>query len=155
MTSSIDAVDRRILSALQADGRIPVTTLSERVGLSPNAVAERMRRMQRAGVIEGYGIRLSPAALGLTLTAFIEVKLERIAADVFDQFATAIRDLPAIEECHMVAGGFDYLLKTRHRDMDAYRAFLSDELLTLPGLRETRTYVVMERVIEAGAPRLP
>ena len=154
MISPLDPTDRRILAALQADGRIPVTALAERVGLSANAVSERMRRMHREGVIEGYGVRLSPAALGLSLTAFIEVKLERIAADVFDQFAAAIRDLPAIEECHMVAGGFDYLLKTRHRDMDAYRAFLSDELLTLPGLRETRTYVVMERVIEAGAMRL-
>ena len=132
---SLDRSDRAILRVLQDDGRIPVTALAERIGLSPNATAERLRRMQREGVIAGFRAVLSAAALGRGLTAFVEV----------------IRQVADVEECHMVAGGFDYLLKTRHRDMAAYRAFLSERLLDLPGVRETRTYAVMEAVIE-GAP---
>ncbi|WP_367274990.1 Lrp/AsnC ligand binding domain-containing protein [uncultured Jannaschia sp.] len=148
--SQIDRTDRRIIAALQRDGRMAVTALSEAVGLSANAVAERMRRLQRDGVITGYRAILSPRALGLGLTAFCEIKLDRTSADIFEEFAAAVRDVEAVEECHMVAGGFDYLLKTRHADMDAYRAFLSDALLALPGVRETRTYPVMESVVERG-----
>lgn len=149
--SDIDRLDRRLLSILQEDGRIPVTALAERIGLSPNATAERMRRLQRDGVITGFRATLSAEALGRGLLAFVEVKLDRTASDVFDAFAAAIRKAPDVEECHMVAGGFDYLLKTRHRDMAAYRAFLSDTLLTLPGVRETHTYAVMEEVPVGGA----
>ncbi|SFJ42898.1 Lrp/AsnC ligand binding domain-containing protein [Jannaschia pohangensis] len=148
---TLDALDRAILRELQDDGRIPVTALSERVGLSANATAERMRRMQRDGVIKGYSVRLSSAALGRGMTAFVEVKLDRTASDIFDAFAAAIREVDDVEECHMVAGGFDYLLKTRHWDMAAYRQFLADTLLTLPGVRETRTYTVMEVVAEGRA----
>ncbi|SDY43841.1 Lrp/AsnC family transcriptional regulator, leucine-responsive regulatory protein [Jannaschia faecimaris] len=147
----LDKHDHTILSILQKDGRIPVTALAERVGLSPNATAERMRRMQRDGVITGFRATLSPVAMGRGLTAFVEVRLDRTSSDVFDAFAHVVRDLEGVEECHMVAGGFDYLLKTRHRDMAAYRAFLSDRLVDLPGVRETRTYAVMEAVIEGGA----
>lgn len=148
---TLDRSDRSILTVLQSDGRIPVTALAERIGLSPNATAERLRRMQRDGVITGFRAILSAAALGRGLTAFVEVKLDRTSSDVFDAFAASIRQVADVEECHMVAGGFDYLLKTRHRDMAAYRAFLSDRLLDLPGVRETRTYAVMEAVVE-GAP---
>ncbi len=151
----VDRIDRRILDNLQEDGRIPVTSLAERVGLSPNATAERMRRLQRDGVITGFRAVLSPQALDRGLTAFVEVKLDRTDAEVFDSFAKAIRAVPDVEECHMVAGGFDYLVKTRHRDMSAYRAFLSETLLTLPGVRETRTYAVMEAVVERHALPLP
>lgn len=147
MIIPLDRTDRRLLRALQEDARLPVTTLAERIGLSPNATAERIRRLQREGVIAGFTLRLDHAALGRGLIAFVEVKLDRVDGDVFDAFARAVRDVGAVEECHMVAGGFDYLLKTRHRDMDAYRAFLSDALAALPGVRETRTYVVMEEVV--------
>lgn len=135
---------------LQEDGRIPVTALSERIGLSPNATAERMRRLQWSGVITGFHARLAPETLGRSLLAFVEVKLDRIDTQVFDAFAEAVRSVDGVEECHLVAGGFDYLLKTRHRDMAAYRVFLSETLLTLPGVRETRTYTVMEAVMEGG-----
>ncbi len=148
---NLDRSDRAILAVLQSDGRIPVTALADRIGLSPNATAERLRRMQREGVITGFRAVLSSVALGRGLTAFVEIKLDRTSSDVFDAFAAAIRQVADVEECHMVAGGFDYLLKTRHRDMAAYRAFLSDRLLDLPGVRETRTYAVMEAVVE-GAP---
>ncbi|WP_371156203.1 Lrp/AsnC ligand binding domain-containing protein [Jannaschia sp. 2305UL9-9] len=151
MPAQLDRHDRRILSILQEDGRIAVTALAERIGLSPNATAERMRRLQRDGIVTGYRATVSAEALGRGLLAFVEVKLDRTASDVFEAFAAAIRNAPDVEECHMVAGGFDYLLKTRHRDMAAYRAFLSDTLLTLPGVRETHTYAVMEEVRTGGA----
>lgn len=147
----LDRYDRTILAVLQKDGRIAITALAEHVGLSPNATAERMRRLQREGVITGFRATLNPAALGRGLTAFVEVRLDRTSSEVFDDFARVIRRMDGVEECHMVAGGFDYLLKTRHRDMAAYRAFLSDTLLDLPGVRETRTYAVMEAVVEGGA----
>lgn len=147
----IDKFDRTILSTLQRDGRIAITALAEEVGLSPNATAERMRRLQRDGVITGFHATLDPKTLGRGLTAFVEVKLDRTSSEVFEDFARVIRRLDGVEECHMVAGGFDYLLKTRHRDMDAYRAFLSDTLFELPGVRETRTYTVIEAVVEGGA----
>ena len=150
-----DRHDRNILEILQADGRIAMTALADRIGLSPNATAERMRRLQRDGVITGFRAVLSPAALGRGLTAFVEVKLDRTSSDVFDGFARVIRLMDGVEDCHMVAGGFDYLLKTRHRDMAAYRAFLSETLLELPGVRETRTYAVMEVVVEHAALPLP
>lgn len=150
MINPLDRQDRAILRTLQSDGRISVTQLADKIGLSPNATAERMRRLQRDGVITGFHARLSPEALGRSLLAFVEVKLDRTSSDVFDAFAAAIRKAPDVEECHMVAGGFDYLLKTRHRDMAAYRAFLSDTLLSLPGVRETHTYAVMEEVRAGG-----
>ncbi|UWQ19438.1 Lrp/AsnC ligand binding domain-containing protein [Jannaschia sp. M317] len=150
---SLDRQDRSILRLLQQDGRISVTALADQIGLSANATAERIRRLQRDGVIEGFHARLSAKALGRDLLAFVEVKLDRTSADVFEAFAEAIRQAEDVEECHMVAGGFDYLLKTRHRDMAAYRAFLSETLLTLPGVRETHTYAVMEEVRSgAGLP---
>lgn len=149
--TQLDNLDRKILTILQDDGRIAVTALADQVGLSPNATAERMRRMQREGIIVGYRALLNPKALGRGLTAFIEVRLDRTSSEVFDNFARVIRRLDGVEECHMVAGGFDYLLKTRHRDMEDYRAFLSDTLVDLPGVRETRTYAVMEAVVEGRA----
>jgi Lrp/AsnC family leucine-responsive transcriptional regulator len=147
----LDRYDRTILAVLQKDGRIAITALAEKVGLSPNATAERMRRLQREEIITGFRATLNPAALGRGLTAFVEVRLDRTSSEVFDDFARVIRRMDGVEECHMVAGGFDYLLKTRHRDMAAYRAFLSDTLIDLPGVRDTRTYAVMEAVIEGGA----
>ncbi|MFD0915440.1 Lrp/AsnC ligand binding domain-containing protein [Pseudahrensia aquimaris] len=143
---ALDAFDKSILRALSHDGRMTHTALSETVNLSPNAVAERIKRLQRDGVIEGFGVRLSAKALGKTLLVFIEVKLDRTSADVFDAFSAAAAKTSEIEECHMVAGGFDYLIKTRHADMAAFRRFLSDTLLSLPGIRETHTYAVMEEV---------
>ena len=145
-TKKLDRHDRAILRHLQRDGRMSVAALSELIALSPNATNERLRRLVREGVIEGFHARISAAAIDRALVTFIEVKLERTAPDVFEAFAEAVRASDAIEECYMVAGGFDYLLKTRHRDMAAYRSFLADALLALPGVRETHTFTVMEAV---------
>lgn len=150
----LDQYDQRILRHLTEDGRMSITQLAEAIALSPNATSERMRRLQRDGVIAGFHARLSPAALGLGLTCFVEVKLDRVADDVFDAFATAARASDEIEECYLTAGGFDYLLKTRHRDMEAFRAFLTGTLLRLPGVRETHTFTVMEAVKEGTGPHI-
>jgi len=147
----LDRHDRRLLHLLQREGRLPVTAIAERIELSPNATSERMRRLQREGVIEGYAARVSARALGRALLVFVEVKLDRTSDEVFETFARAAREADDVLECHMVAGGFDYLLKTRVADMDAYRRFLSSALLTLPGVRETHTYAVMEE-IKVNAP---
>ena len=149
----LDTFDKSILRALARDGRMTHTALGERVNLSPNAVAERIKRLQRDGVIEGFSVRLSPGALGKSLLVFIEVKLDRTTSDVFDAFSQAAARTEEIEECHMVAGGFDYLIKTRHANMAAFRRFLSDTLLSLPGIRETHTYAVMEEV-KASQPQI-
>jgi Lrp/AsnC family transcriptional regulator, leucine-responsive regulatory protein len=143
---TIDKIDRRILRVLQADGRISNLKLAEAVHLSPTAVLERVRRLQRDGYILGYEARLDPARLGAGLLVFIEVLLDRTVHDVMDSFKAAVQARPEILEAHLVAGGFDYLLKTRVADMAAYRQFIGSVIWTLPGVRETRTYAVMEEV---------
>ena len=147
----IDDKDRQILRQLQSDGRLSNLDLATRVHLSPTATAERVKRLQREGYILGFAARLSPEKLGRGLIVFVEVKLERTSEDVFGAFAKAAKANPDIMECHMVAGGFDYLLKARVADMNAYRAFLSDALLNLPGIRETHTYAVMEEIKNTAA----
>ncbi len=142
----IDRIDRKILGVLQDDGRITVTDLSERVGLSATATAERMRRLTRDGYILGFRAELDPVKLGRGLLVFVEVLLDRTSPDVFDAFARQVKRAGEVLECHLVAGGFDYLIKARVRDMAAYRRFLAEVILPLPGVRETRTYAVMEEV---------
>lgn len=150
-TPKLDRYDRSIMRHLQQDGRMSISKLADTIALSPNATAERLRRLQRDGVIAGFHARISPEVLGQVLTCFVEVKLDRVGTDVFDAFAKAARASPEIEECYLVAGGFDYLLKTRHSDMTAFRDFLTSTLLLLPGVRETHTFTVMEAVKEGIA----
>lgn len=148
--SDIDKIDRRILAILQTDGRATAVDIAERVGLSPTTAGERLKRLQKDGYIEGFGARLAPQKLGFGLLVFVEVLLDKTTPDVFDLFAAAARKSPDILECHMVAGGFDYLLKTRVSDMSAYRRFLGDVILSMPGVKETRTYAVMEEIKNDG-----
>jgi Lrp/AsnC family leucine-responsive transcriptional regulator len=143
---SLDKIDRAILRLLQADGRIANLKLAEAVHLSPTAVLERVRRLTRDGYVLGYEARLNPRLLGAGLMVFVEVLLDRTVHDVMDNFRAAVQVRPEILECHLVAGGFDYLLKTRVADMAAYREFIGSVIWALPGVRETRTYVVMEEV---------
>lgn len=142
----IDRIDRRILKILQQDGRISNLKLAEAVALSPTAVLARVQRLTREGYILGYEARLNPLKLGAGMLVFVEVLLDRTTPNVFDGFKAAVHAHPEILECHMVAGGFDYLLKTRSADMAAYRQFAGNVLWQLPGVRETRTYAVMEEV---------
>lgn len=146
MENNLDRIDRKILSILQEDGRIANLKLAEAVALSPTAVLARVQRLTREGYILGYEARLNPLKLGAAMLVFVEVLLDRTTPNVFDQFKAAVQVYPEIMECHMVAGGFDYLLKTRMADMLAYRNFAGTVLWQLPGVRETRTYAVMEEV---------
>jgi Lrp/AsnC family leucine-responsive transcriptional regulator len=144
--AAMDTIDRRILRVLQEDGRISNLKLAETVHLSPTAVLERVKRLTREGYITGYEAKLNPAKLGAGLLVFVEVLLDRTVHDVMDSFKAAVQVRPEILEAHLVAGGFDYLLKTRVADMAAYRQFIGSVIWSLPGVRETRTYAVMEEV---------
>ena len=156
MTATTHALDRialRILNLLQADGRIANLKLAEAVALSPTAVLARTQRLQRDGYILGFEARLNPLKLGCGMMVFVEALLDRTTPNVFNEFKAAVQVRDEIMECHMVAGGFDYLLKTRMADMAAYRDFAGSVLWQLPGVRETRTYAVMEEVKNSS--RLP
>ena len=142
----LDRIDLKILQALQMDGRLSNLKLAEAVTLSPTAVLARVQRLTREGYILGYEARLNPLKLGAGLMVFVEVLLDKTTPNVFDAFKAAVQVRAEIMECHMVAGGFDYLLKTRMADMTAYREFAGTVLWQVPGVRETRTYAVMEEV---------
>lgn len=146
----LDRIDLRILSCLQADGRIANLKLAETVGLSPTAVLARVQKLSKEGYILGYEARLNPLKLGAGMMVFVEVLLDRTTPNVFEAFKAAVQVHAEILECHMVAGGFDYLLKIRVADMQAYRLFAGSVLWQLPGVRETRTYAVMEEVKSSG-----
>ena len=149
----LDRIDRRILDVLQRDGRISNLKLAESVALSPTAVLARVQRLTREGYVLGYEARLNPLKLGAGMLVFVEVLLDRTTPHVFEAFKAAVQVHDEIMECHMVAGGFDYLLKTRVSNMSAYRDFAGQVLWQLPGVRETRTYAVMEEVKNSA--RLP
>lgn len=142
----LDRIDRAILRLLQGDGRMTNVELARQVHLSPTPCLERVRRLERDGFIRGYRAELDPQKLGAALLIFVQVTLDRTTPDVFDRFRAKVREVPEILECHMVAGGFDYLLKLRVPDMATYRAILGDRLTLLPGVLQTHTYMVMEEV---------
>lgn len=142
----LDRIDRMILRELQRNGRISNVELSRRVHLSPTPCLERVRRLEREGYILRYTAELAPDRLDASLLVYVEVTLDRTNEKVFDMFRKAVVALPEVMECHMIAGGFDYLIKARLRDMADYRHFLGECLDRLPGVRSTHTYVVMEEV---------
>ena len=153
MPTELDRIDLKILDCLQADGRLTNLKLAEAVALSPTAVLARVQRLTREGYIQGYEARLDPHKLGRGMLVFVEVLLDRTTPNVFNEFKAAVQVRDEILECHMVAGGFDYLIKTRMADMAAFRDFAGSVLWQLPGVRETRTYAVMEEVKNSS--RLP
>ncbi|REL26829.1 leucine-responsive transcriptional regulator Lrp [Thalassotalea euphylliae] len=146
----IDRIDRNILEELQKNGRLSNVELSKRVGLSPTPCLERVKRLENDGYITGYRAILEPALLDAALLVIVEITLEKTSPDVFDDFSKAVQDVDVIQECHLVSGDFDFLLKTRVKDMAAYRELLGDTLLRLPAVSESRTYVVMEEVKSAN-----
>lgn len=142
----LDRIDRQLLARLQQDGRTPIAGLAREVHLTVTPTLERVRRLERSGYIEGYFARLDPAKLGLGLLAYVEVSLDRTTPDAFERFKQAMLAHDEVMECHMVAGGFDYLLKVRVRDMESYRRFLGDQIASVRGVQQTHTYFVMEEV---------
>ena len=146
----IDAFDRRILEVVARDGRIGIAELASRVGLSKSPVQARLRRLEARGAIQGYRAVLAPAAMGREHVAFVEVKLSDTREAALAAFNAAVRAIPEIEACHMIAGSFDYLLKVRTSGMPAYRALLAEHVSTLPHVASTSTYVAMQTVKEEG-----
>ncbi|MBU6438406.1 MAG: Lrp/AsnC ligand binding domain-containing protein [Betaproteobacteria bacterium] len=155
MTVELDMADRRILTQLQGDGRISNAELARRVHLSPSACLERTRRLERNGTIARYTAVLDPQKLGAALVIFVQVSLHDMTEEVFSAFHKGVQGIPEIQECHMVSGGFDYLLKVRVADMQSYRKLHGDILSRLPHVRETHTYVVMQEVKDSAEVPVP
>ena len=148
VSGQLDRIDRKILTELQAEGRLPITGLAERVGLSKTPCQQRVKRLEEAGYIRGYAALLDLEKLGAGHVAFVEVKLNDTRAQALAAFNKAVLRLPEVEQCHMIAGDFDYLLKVRTRDIAEYRRVLGEALSALPHVANTSTFVVMESVKE-------
>ena len=148
--TSLDRVDRSILRELQANGRITYNELAERVGLSKTPCLNRVKRLERQGFIRGYQAMLDPDRVQQGYVVYVQVKLTSTKRAMLEKFNKKVCDIPAIVSCHMMAGGYDYLLKVRTKDMKAYRDFLVEELSTLPGVDQTSTFPVMEQVKDSS-----
>jgi Lrp/AsnC family leucine-responsive transcriptional regulator len=144
----LDRIDRKILGILQQEGRVSFTELGNRVGLSTTPCTERVRRLEREGIIMGYYARLDPHRVEASLLVFVEVSLAYKSGDIFEEFRRAALGLPNVLECHLVTGDFDYLIKARINEIASYRTLLGSTLLALPHVRESKSYIVMEEVKE-------
>jgi Lrp/AsnC family transcriptional regulator, leucine-responsive regulatory protein len=148
---ALDRIDRKILDLLQVDGRISNVKLAETIHLSPTPCLERVKRLEKEGFIKKYVAILEPKMLNSALVSFIEVSLGRTTTAAFDNFKDVVLKMDEVQECHMVAGGFDYLIKVRTRDMEHYRNFLSEKLALIEDISNTHTYVVMEEIKASSA----
>src|SRR3990167_7502118 len=145
----LDDFDRKILAILRLDGRITFTDLAQHVGLSKTPCQQRVRRLVDKGVITGFAAIVDPAKVGLDHVAFAEVKLSDTREAALKQFNAAVRAIPEVEECHMIASSFDYLLKVRTVDIRRYRIVLGEKISSLPHVASTSTFVAMETISEA------
>jgi Lrp/AsnC family leucine-responsive transcriptional regulator len=146
--SDLDRFDRAILRVLATDGRISVTDLAREIGLSKSPAQARLRRLERAGVITGYRALFDPIRLGLDHVSFVEVRLHDTREAALAAFNAAVAKIPEIEQAHLIAGNFDYLLKVRTQNMADYRRVLAEQISTLPHVSNTSTYVAMQAVKE-------
>ena len=146
----LDRFDRKILQVMAADGRISITDLAQHIGLSKSPTQARLRRLEQGGYITGYRALLDPIRLGLDHVAFVEVRLSDTREAALAAFNNAVKEVPEIEQCHMLAANFDYLLKVRVQDMAAYRAVLGEKISSLPHVASTSTYVAMQAVKEGS-----
>jgi Lrp/AsnC family leucine-responsive transcriptional regulator len=146
----LDTFDRKIIATLVKDGRITITELAKRVGLSKTPCQLRLRKLMETGVIRGFSATIDYAKLGLDHVAFTEVKLSDTREKALNDFNAAVRRIPEIEECHMIAGSYDYLLKVRTPDIRRYRTILGEKISSLPHVESTSTFVAMETVKDRG-----
>lgn len=146
----LDPFDRKILDVLAVDGRISVTALADRIGLSKSPTQIRLKRLEETGVIKGYRAIYDPILLGRDHVAFVEVKLIDTREAALAAFNQAALDIPEVEQCHLIAGSFDYLLKVRTGGMASYREVLAEKLSRLPYIANTSTYMAMQAVKEGG-----
>ena len=144
----LDRIDQQILDILQHDGRIAISELASRVNLSTTPCSERVKRLERDGIIMGYYARLNPQLVDRNLLVFLEIKLSAKSGDVFDQVARDLVEIPEVLECHLISGEFDYLVKARLKEMSAYRKLLGDLLKKLPSSASSHSYIIMEEVKE-------
>ena len=144
----LDRIDRMILDILQKNGRIAISELAAKVKLSTTPCAERVKRLERDGIIMGYYARLNPELVDKRLLVFLEIKLSAKSGDVFEQVARDLSEIPEVLECHLISGDFDYLVKARLKEMSAYRKLLGNILKKLPASASSHSYVVMEEVKE-------
>jgi Lrp/AsnC family transcriptional regulator, leucine-responsive regulatory protein len=142
----LDRIDRQLLTRLQQEGRLPISELATEVHLSVSPCFARVRRLESLGYITGYFAHLDPKRLGLGLLAYISVQLDTTTSEVFKRFAESMVSFEEVLECHMVGGGFDYLVKVRVKDMAAFRKFLGERMASVRGVQQTHTYFVMEEV---------
>ena len=147
-SDTLDRIDRRILAALAGNARLSMPALADAVGLSKTPVVARLKRLEAEGYIRGYHAALDTDRMGLAQVAFVQVTLSNTTALALEAFNAAIRDAREVEACHMIAGGFDYLLKIRTRDMSDFNLLHGKMLIALPGVRQTRTFFVMKEVID-------
>jgi len=151
-TRTLDRIDLTILDTLQKDGRISNNDLAKKINLSASPCLDRVRRLEKEGYIERYRAVLNSIKLNYSMSAFIQVTLDRTTSDVFENFKVEVVKIKEVVECHMIAGGFDYLLKLRFSNMEAYREVLG-MIVELPAVSQTHTYVVTENVkADQGVP---
>lgn len=148
--SELDRIDHSIIRELQKNARITITELASRVGLSKTPCQVRMRRLEEQGVINGYTVLVNQTRLGQSHIAFAQVTLNDTSSDALKAFNSAVKQISAIEQCHMIAGNFDYLMKVRTRNMAEYRQVLGEQISALPHVLQTSSFVVMENVKDTG-----
>lgn len=152
-SSEIDRIDNKIIDALVENGRISITDLAEKVGLSKTPCQLRLKKLTDDGIITGFRAILNPERMGLDHIAFAEVKLSDTREAALLQFNAAVKKIREVEECHMIASNFDYLLKVRTSDIKRYRIVLGEKISTLPFVASTSTFVAMQNIVDAGFKR--
>ena len=147
---NLDNIDKNILSILQTDGRLSVVNLAKRVNLSKTPCLTRLRRLEKTGFIQGYQARINPHKVDQGYLVYVQVKLQNTTSQTLKKFNLSVKTIPDIMSCHMLSGGYDYLLKVRTKDMHSYRQLLGDVLANLPGVLTTASFPVMEEVKEGS-----
>ncbi len=150
MKRELDYIDRRILDELQENGRLSIVELANRVHLTKTPCSERVKRLEKSGVIDGYHAVLNPDEVGLNHLSIVHVNLAKTNDNTLEEFNKAVNSIPEIESCLMIAGPFDYMLKVRTRDMSHFRELLGDEIGRLPNVMQTHSFAVMETVRETN-----
>ena len=151
---TLDNIDKNILRILQNDGRISIVNLAERVGLTKTPCLTRLRRLEKTGYIDGYQARINPHKVDQSYLVYVQIKLENTTSQTLRNFNQAAKATPDFMSCHMLSGGYDYLLKIRTRDMASYRELLGDVIASLPGVLTTASFPVMEEVMDRTTIRI-
>lgn len=154
MRRDLDVIDRRILDELQSNGRLSIVELAKRVHLTKTPCSERVRRLERLGIISAYHAVVDPAQIGLNHVTVVHVSLIRTSDNSLEDFNRAVRDIPEVQTCLMIAGQFDYMLKVRTRDIAHFRELLGERISKLPGVKQTHSFAVMETVKESHVIRM-